>query len=529
VNRTISVRGFWALFRSLGIVVVLSFLGTGSVSAQSEPFVTRAGEALMLDGRPYYPIGANAYYLMEAAANGDTTTVNDLFSTARSLGFNVVRTWGFHDSADSLDPSVIQYRPGAFNERALSALDYVVLQAKRHGVRLLLPLVNSWDDFGGMNQYVRWRVVYASLHSYAGTPEAVEIVTSRIVTGAKGRSYRVQITSQLGHDDFFRDLTIMEWFRNYMLMITGRVNRFTGIAYRDEPAILGWELANEPRSSDRTGELVYRWVGEMSRFLKSVDTRHLVGSGEEGFEVTEDGYAVSSYGGQSWLFDGSAGVSFSLNTSVAFLDIATVHLYPEVWNLTGGEGNSWIRDHIERAALLGKPLLLGEFGARANRSSTYNSWLSTALLDGAVGALIWQLLEGSAHDTDGFGVRCTVEQDVCATLRAYADLYASKGETGGLLLPVASALYQNYPNPFNTQTVISYDLPRESYVRLTVYNSLGQRVRTIVDAIQQSGSRKELLDGYDLASGVYFYHLVIAPVGVDDEGWSQTRKLVLIK
>ncbi len=511
------------------LAVAVGVLGPGAVSANSESFVMRVGKSLMLDDRAYYPVGANAYYLTEAAANGDTTTVRDLFSTARSLGFNVVRTWGFHDSGDSLNPSVIQYGPGRFNERALRALDYVVLQAKRHGIRLLLPLVNSWDDYGGMNQYVRWKALPASPRSGAETPDAQQNTTHRVVRGDKGQFYRVAITDRLGHDDFYRDTTIIAWFRDYLVMITSRVNGYTGIAYRDEPSILGWELANEPRSSDPTGQLVYRWVGEMSGFMKSIDAHHLVGSGEEGFEVTADGYDASFYGGQPWLFDGSAGVSFSLNSSVTTLDIASAHFYVDIWNLSPSTGNSWIRDHSARAALLGKPFLLGEYGARSNRSSTYDSWLTTALLDGAVGGMVWQLLEGTAQDTDGFGVRCTTEPEVCATLQRYAGLYALKAETGGSPAPAAYVLYQNYPNPFNAQTLIAYDLPQASHVRLSIHNTLGQQVLRLVDAVQGAGTRRELLDGHDLASGVYFYHIMIGSAGSDGEVWSQTRKLVHTK
>lgn len=56
----------------------------------------------------------------------------------------VVRTWAFFDSNDSLNPAVIQLSPGAFNERALCALDFVLWQARQSGIRLILPLVNNW-------------------------------------------------------------------------------------------------------------------------------------------------------------------------------------------------------------------------------------------------------------------------------------------------------------------------------------------------------------------------------------------------
>jgi len=131
--------------------------GLPQAQATAADFVRRDGSNLTLGGRPFWWTGANAYFLMESAARGDTAAVHEVFASARSLGMKVVRTWAFHDSPDSLDPTVMQFRPGAFNERALRALDYVVARAPDYGLRLILPLVNSWDDYGGMNQYARWR------------------------------------------------------------------------------------------------------------------------------------------------------------------------------------------------------------------------------------------------------------------------------------------------------------------------------------------------------------------------------------
>jgi len=67
------------------------------------------------------------------------------------------------------------------------------------------------------------------------------------------------------------------------------------------------------------------------------------------------------------------------------------------------------------------------------------------------------------------------------------------------------ALEQNYPNPFNPKTIIYYQLPIVSSVRLTVYNNLGQIIRILVNSKQQPGSYSVHFDSGDLASGVYFY------------------------
>ncbi|MGC8594051.1 MAG: alpha-amylase family glycosyl hydrolase, partial [Candidatus Kryptoniota bacterium] len=89
-------------------------------------------------------------------------------------------------------------------------------------------------------------------------------------------------------------------------------------------------------------------------------------------------------------------------------------------------------------------------------------------------------------------------------------------------VPQKFALMQNYPNPFNPSTTIKYSVPTNSFVRLEVFNSLGQLVRTLINEEQNAGTYQVIFDGKDLASGVYFYRLLAG-------GFSMTRKMVLTK
>jgi hypothetical protein len=73
--------------------------------------------------------------------------------------------------------------------------------------------------------------------------------------------------------------------------------------------------------------------------------------------------------------------------------------------------------------------------------------------------------------------------------------------------PKEYALSQNFPNPFNPSTTIHYDLLRGSNVRVTVYNTLGQRMAILVNEDQDPGSHDIRFDGSRLASGMYFYRL----------------------
>jgi hypothetical protein len=76
-----------------------------------------------------------------------------------------------------------------------------------------------------------------------------------------------------------------------------------------------------------------------------------------------------------------------------------------------------------------------------------------------------------------------------------------------LPLPTVTELHHNHPNPFNVSTVIGYELPTDTYVRLEIYNLFGQKVATVVDGQQEAGYRWVTWENSELASGVYFYKL----------------------
>ena len=83
-------------------------------------------------------------------------------------------------------------------------------------------------------------------------------------------------------------------------------------------------------------------------------------------------------------------------------------------------------------------------------------------------------------------------------------------------------LDQNYPNPFNPTTVIAYQIPATSQVELIVYNTLGQKIATLVDRKQEAGFFTEIFDATGLASGIYYYKISAGT-------FVQVRKMILIK
>ena len=112
-----------------------------------------------------------------------------------------------------------------------------------------------------------------------------------------------------------------------------------------------------------------------------------------------------------------------------------------------------------------------------------------------------------------------------------------RGKIEARLVPRTFGLEANYPNPFNPSTAIRYRLPHAAKTRLVIYDVLGQRVRTLVDALESTGFHQAVWEGRNdasqpVAAGVYFYRLEVEPVGSGQTGearFTAVRKLTLVK
>ena len=103
--------------------------------------------------------------------------------------------------------------------------------------------------------------------------------------------------------------------------------------------------------------------------------------------------------------------------------------------------------------------------------------------------------------------------------------------------PERFSLSQNYPNPFNPATEIKYTLPKTAKVTLAIYNTLGQKVKTLVSQRQDAGQYKTIWDATDdsgrkAASGVYLYQITVLPAGRNNGAGGRfhaVKKLVLLR
>ncbi|MHB8580719.1 MAG: aryl-sulfate sulfotransferase [Ignavibacteriaceae bacterium] len=101
------------------------------------------------------------------------------------------------------------------------------------------------------------------------------------------------------------------------------------------------------------------------------------------------------------------------------------------------------------------------------------------------------------------------------------------GVTGMKVIAKDFNLSQNYPNPFNPSTIINYSIPTESNVRITVFNAIGQKITTLVNATKQSGDYQVTWNASQLASGIYFYYLKATTASGNN--FFMVKKMVLLK
>ena len=309
------------------------------------------------NGTRFKVVGANNYY----AAFATRAMRGTVLDAASQMGLNVLRCPAFLDAPwrgayfQSWNP--VTNRPEVNTcENGLQRLDHLIADAEQAGIRLILPLVNHWPDFGGMDRYVEW------FHAAS-------------------------------RDAFYTDPAIRGAYQSYIEQVLTRTNTMTGRSYKDEPSIVAWELANEPRCDARGGgAILLEWVREMSGWIKENDPNHLLGVGDEGFF-------------------GKHGVDCNAFLAVPNIDFGTFHLYPQAWKQRNPLrfGLHWIEQHLAAGRSAGKPMLLEEYGitvggrrdlSSANeRDDIYRAWLRSVLeLEGA-GDLAWML--ASTDDETG--------------------------------------------------------------------------------------------------------------------------------
>ena len=430
-----------ALAAAMILSLTPAFDISSSAASVPEGFVYTKGTKFMCDGAPYYYGGTNCYYLIYK----EKDAVQNVLDDCKTMGLNVIRTWGnldvgvkaenfsesnpvFNNNRDGVgqkDGVYFQYFDKALNKpvvnegaNGLQRLDYVIAEAEKRDLKLIITFTNYWEAFGGMDQYCMW-MKEAGLGDYK-------------------------------RNAFYTNETMKSWYKNYINTLLNHKNAYTGEKLKDSEAVFAWELCNEPRVDSSFGDtnnpnetdmgckkdILYNWAKEMSEYVKSVDPNHMVSVGDEGFfnygktndEINEIG--VDSY----FAFTGDSGVDFDKLMSIDTIDFGTPHMYCDQWNMAwkpdsqgiGSQINNgkdddmdWLKMHAKSAQKANKPVILEEFGLssqncniisqndKSARDPYYKKWLD--LLDGTSfdgeyefqGFTYW-MIGSRGSDKDGF-------------------------------------------------------------------------------------------------------------------------------
>ncbi len=342
IRRTFSIK---RLFRR-GIKVIALVFMCFSLNAQSS-FVRVDSTQFTLEGSSYQYIGFNFWSAMHLACakTGDRKRLIRELDQLQSLGITNLRIMVASEGPDSASyrmTPALQLSPGKYNPDLLEALDFLLLEMSKRKMYAVLCLGNSWQWSGGFAQYVAW---------------------------SKGKDIPYPLKED-DYDDFmkftaqfYKDKKTRQWYLEFVRFMVSRVNSLSAKAYKDDPTIMSWELANEPYAFHR--KQYVQWIKETSALIKSIDSNHLVTVGSEGMTNYPKYTKNDVY--KDFEFDD--------------IDYITIHTWPENWNWYDPKNaetelqnainktKDYLHTHLATAYKLNKPLVLEEFGLARDQGS----------------------------------------------------------------------------------------------------------------------------------------------------------------
>ncbi len=331
--------------KRLGIFLLLVAL---SCPAAEKDFIRVNGIQFQLNDQPYYFLGTNlwyAAYLGAPANNAGRKRLQAELDTLKNLGVLNLRIMAASEGsglAGQIQPA-IQPDAGKYDEHLLIGLDFCLAEMAKRDMKAVLFLNNYWEWSGGMSQYMSW----ATGQEYPNP------------ANPKFGYWQLMLTS----GRFYTQEKANDLYRQYIKHLVLRKNSITSQLYKDDPTIMAWQLANEPRPNpdEQNREQHFtdfiRWVDETAGYIKSLDNHHLVTTGNEGVWGCLDSESCYLRTHQS-----------------KNIDYLTFHL----WVLNWGWYNplkadstysaaelkalNYLHNHIDLAKQLGKPTTLEEFG-----------------------------------------------------------------------------------------------------------------------------------------------------------------------
>jgi len=336
-------------------VVLAVMMGCAGPPQPAAPdFIRVEGNRFIRNNEPYHFLGTNLWYGCNLGAlgeGGDRDRLRRELDLLQSLGIDNLRVLGASEGLGQHNTVWPPLQPelGVYDERLLDGLDFLLAEMAKRDMLAVIYLNNYWVWSGGMAQYVSWLEdepvpnPFLEDHSWH---EFMEF-SARFYTHPEANAA----------------------YRRYIEMLVNRKNGHTGLRYRDDPTIMAWQLANEPRpgvgeSGKENFGAFTSWVGETADFIRSLDPKHLISTGNEGLKGSIE----------------SAKTYVNIH-SFANIDYLTAHLWVLNWSwydpLRHGETYAeaerqaieYLDQHIAFARGLGKPLVLDEFGIPRDQHS----------------------------------------------------------------------------------------------------------------------------------------------------------------
>lgn len=222
---------------------------------------------------PGFFAGTNAWWASHLLSDDDLDTS---FSQIKNTQLQVVRVWGFGSVNEDPGSDTVYFQllnsTGSYinyEANGIPRLDAVVSYAEKYHLKLVLPFVNNWSDLGGIESYT---------NAFGGNATS-----------------------------WFTDSRSQKVYKDYIKLLVNR--------YKCSAAIFAWELANEPRCHGCDTSVIFDWATDISQYIKSLDSKHMVTLGDEGWFAPADGIGDGSY-----AYSGAEGVDFVKNLDIETLD-----------------------------------------------------------------------------------------------------------------------------------------------------------------------------------------------------------------
>ena len=293
-------------------------------------------------GKPYYFVGTNFWYgaiLGSEGQGGNRERLCQELDLMKQMGIDNLRILVGSDGERGVKTKVeptLQVAPGEYNDTILAGLDYLLQEMGKRGMVAVLYLNNSWEWSGGYGFYLQHAGAgKAPRPNEDGYPAFMNFVAQ-------------YATNQKAHELFY----------DYVRFILTRTNRYTGLAYKDDPAIMSWQIGNEPRAfSKEVLPAFEKWLAEASALMRELDPNHLISIGSEGAWGCEEDYGC-----------------WERICTDPNIDYCNIHLWPYNWSwarqdhliedLPQAKANTkdYIDRHLAICEKIKKPLVMEEFG-----------------------------------------------------------------------------------------------------------------------------------------------------------------------